>query len=99
MQRWREKKARIVAKMNAITDPDIIKALYGASMAGVKIDLIIRGICCLRPGMAGVSEKYTSHICDRSLPGTFTGVLFPKLRSASLLLQRRLDGTQSQQQN
>lgn len=51
------KKARIVAKMNAITDPDIIKALYGASMAGVKIDLIIRGICCLRPGMAGVSEN------------------------------------------
>jgi len=51
------KKARIIAKMNAITDPDIIKALYGASMAGVKIDLIIRGICCLRPGMAGVSEN------------------------------------------
>lgn len=51
------KKARIVAKMNAITDPDIIKALYGASMAGVKIDLIIRGICCLRPGMAGISEN------------------------------------------
>jgi len=51
------KKARIVAKMNAITDPDIIKALYSASMAGVKIDLIIRGICCLRPGMAGVSEN------------------------------------------
>jgi len=51
------KKARIVAKMNAITDPDIIKALYGASMTGVKIDLIIRGICCLRPGMAGVSEN------------------------------------------
>lgn len=51
------KKARIVAKMNAITDPDIIKALYSASMAGVKIELIIRGICCLRPGMAGVSEN------------------------------------------
>jgi len=51
------KKARIVAKMNAITDPDIIKALYGASMTGVKIDLIIRGICCLRPGMAGISEN------------------------------------------
>ncbi len=51
------KTARIVAKVNAITDPDIIKALYTASIAGVKIDLIVRGICCLRPGLAPVSEN------------------------------------------
>ena len=50
-------KGRIVAKMNALVDPKIIAYLYRASQAGVSIDLIIRGMCCLRPNVSGVSEN------------------------------------------
>ena len=63
----RGSKGRIIAKMNQLIDPEIIRKLYAASCSGVKIELIIRGLCALRPGVKGVSEN----IIVRSIIGRF----------------------------
>jgi polyphosphate kinase len=66
-QHRRHGHGRLIFKMNTLTDPEMIDALYRAAQVGVEIDLIVRGVCCLRPGVAGLSET----IRVRSIIGRF----------------------------
>jgi len=89
------KPARIIIKVNGLTDPIIIKALYSASQAGVRIDLIVRGVCCLRPGVPGISESIRvistiGRFLEHSRAFYFQNALYPVYCSSADLMERNL---------
>ncbi|MDE2154469.1 MAG: polyphosphate kinase 1 [Xanthomonadaceae bacterium] len=91
------KPAQIIIKVNALNEPKIMRELYKASLAGVSIDLIVRGVCCLRPGVAGVSQNIrVRSVIDRFLEHSriywFANDGEPKLYLSSAdLMERNLD--------
>ena len=74
------KKARIAAKLNGLLEPKIVQALYRASQAGVRIDMVCRGVCALRPGVPGMSENGPGHVGGGPVPGAQPGLLLRERR-------------------
>ena len=99
-ERQKGEQGRIIMKANAFVDVDIIRALYKASQAGVKIDLIVRGVCCLRPGVKGVSEnirvisivgKYLEHARIYYFKNAPTPIYFASADIMPRNLERRIE--------
>jgi len=91
---------RIIMNANAFVDVDVISAIYKASMAGVKVDLIVRGICCLRPGVKGISEnvrvfsivgKYLEHARIYAFKNDKIGLYFASADIMPRNLERRVE--------